>query len=440
MIRKLLILIMILLPILLIATKLNADGTGYISFSDFSANDALTGTAILYYKPADISNQGYYIGYYDGSTRLYFRRETNNMYSVGFGGTYFGSVYYNPNTNIQCMLLIYDNGTCYAINNDSIYYTNSYSDSIILSANSWRIGTGEAHSAYMIGDILEFRYYDNAFDTTYAKYISSQPFPPIEHHEDSLVIYLSADNISTTKDTIYDVSGNNYHGIITNMTEEPGYYIENSNSKSSHGKFTGSEYLNYGTQTSLNLQDSITIQCFVEIDTFLNSWIIAKNNSSSSGFGFFVHDTDTIRTIFGDGTNGTWFGLAMSSVQFGETHNKVLLSAVYDAGSMFVYVDTTIQEIYYDPSPISYVGDASHFAVGARTNLTDIFQGNIYDVKIYNRALTKEDIVFEYKNSIPKDTSNLKYWVNFKNFDNDSVYDEMGNYNTRNTIIIEPGE
>ena len=82
--------------------------------------------------------------------------------------------------------------------------------------------------------------------------------------------------------------------------------------------------------------------------------------------------------------------------------NKIQSAATnYDGKNINLYTDGTLYDSYAISGSIGTPGNSTPMAIAANPSGTGIdsgrnFKGNIYSVRIYNKALTKEEIQHNY--------------------------------------------
>ena len=178
-----------------------------------------------------------------------------------------------------------------------------------------------------------------------------------------------------------DWSGNGNHGVMVGDIERTDGY---------HGDalaFDGSSYVNCGTGATLNIRDEITIACWIKIASFTRTWeaILAKGDDSyrlSRGPG----DGDSIHFGCNGPTGGNLNGATV--VTDNKWHHVAL---VYDGTNKINYIDGVEDARLASTGQINE--SSYELYIGANSQQAGRFlEGLVDDVRIYNRALSEEDL------------------------------------------------
>lgn len=156
-------------------------------------------------------------------------------------------------------------------------------------------------------------------------------------------------------------------------------------------KFTGGGYVSAGNAAKYSVMDGLTISAWIFIDTLLSGEgaIVSKwDNSVGDEYLFGVYSNNKLalalqgktyestmlgRTVLPD---TTWIHVAMTWAKGGLTN--IYVNGVLDTSSILID---------------SLVNTTTPFNIGGQgTGLTRYFQGNIDDVRFYNRALSGTEI------------------------------------------------
>jgi hypothetical protein len=158
------------------------------------------------------------------------------------------------------------------------------------------------------------------------------------------------------------------------------------------------DYIDCGNDSSLNITDAITISAWVKFKDNSNDYrrIVTKNRVSSyclrtafapdNKIEFCLHINGEIRSILSSPTITGQFNF---------------ITATYDGSVMQLWVNGILQS---DTKYISgNIGtDNDNVLIGKRQGVNAYFQGSIDDVRIYNRALSQEEITLLYNSYNPK--------------------------------------
>ena len=204
-------------------------------------------------------------------------------------------------------------------------------------------------------------------------------------NEAGLVGYWKFDEGSGT--TAYDSSGNNNNGIIYDATWTDGKY-------SKALSFDGvGDYVDMGDKPSLESMNQLTVEAWLEIQS-LKGWqcIAGKLNWDIS------HDYSYYLQIWAD---NTMVGRIWTDTEYMIKSTKTVSPGIwyhaaitYNGSTFKLFVNG---EEWVSTSASGTIKDsAPPVRIGIRDVNADAFNGTIDEVKIYNRALSAEEIWKEY--------------------------------------------
>lgn len=168
------------------------------------------------------------------------------------------------------------------------------------------------------------------------------------------------------------------------------------------------DYIDCGQDTSLNLVDKITLSATIRQDYRNTGHIFAKANSNGSSIFYGM-------LLAADGMYAEWRRgttqekmKQVRSVADGQIHTVVF---VYDYPSIRMYVDGKLLKQSYSMSANMVTsGTNDKLYIGSNNGTsTGSFSGVVYDVKVYNRALTDSEIVSDYEGTILQEGLQLHY-------------------------------
>jgi len=183
----------------------------------------------------------------------------------------------------------------------------------------------------------------------------------------------------------YDASGNGNDGVFNGDPQWVPGMIGGAL------EFNGDDYVNCGNGESLQIQDQITITFWFQVDAFQTTWesFLSKGDDSyrasrGGGDGNATH-LGTSGTSTGGG-NGYFNGAVI--VTGGDWHHY---AGSYDGASGKIYIDGVLDT---ESAGTGQINISSYdFWIGSNSQNTDrLLHGIMDDVRLYNRALTEEEI------------------------------------------------
>ena len=215
--------------------------------------------------------------------------------------------------------------------------------------------------------------------------------------------------------TAYDASGNGNDGTLTN---DPHW------TKGKEGKalqFDGTnDYVNCGNDAGLNIgTHDYSVTAWVKTSEAANLRIVSKYNP----FNLYVDTNGRFELQLYDGTwliNGQE---SSSSINDNKWHHVVWVLD-RDGNSTF-YIDGTQDGTPVDASSFkdTDLSFSDYLYIGVREPTFAPFDGNIDEVKIYNRALSAEEVRYHYNKGAP-----IAHWK-MDEGSGSTIYDESHNNN-----------
>ena len=209
---------------------------------------------------------------------------------------------------------------------------------------------------------------------------------------DGLVLCLDAANARSypgTGTTWTDLKGGN-DGALTNG---PTFNSANGGSI----VFDGSnDYVDLGTSTSISTSSAFSLDCWVNLTSYGGNYptIIQLKTNTSNGWNLSLSQVGSYAGIV-FGSSSTWSNLKTDNApSVGVWHH---ISINYDTSTYLVYLNLSLQSLtnagaFNSTTQNNYVGSTNQAARGA----TDTWNGYISSVKLYNRALTADEIRRNY--------------------------------------------
>jgi len=216
-----------------------------------------------------------------------------------------------------------------------------------------------------------------------------------DRYTEGLVGYWHFDEGTST--VVYDATSNTNNGVLVNNL-----VWQSGNSCKAGGclDFNGSNnYISASSSDSLNIDDSLTLTVWMNPDSWgsRSRGVFSKKiNDASNGYVLYNDGTFPTKINFRmKGTNGTSNYLHSSSdVSTGVWQFWVV---VYDASeqSTTLYKDGN-EDATYSSIDIGDMTNSEGFHIGHSQTWNGYFDGKIDEVRIYNRALSAQEILDIY--------------------------------------------
>jgi len=210
-----------------------------------------------------------------------------------------------------------------------------------------------------------------------------------------------------------DNSLNEYDGTDTNITYTTGKIGQCAVLNGSNG------YINLGNDSRLDFTGAFSIACWVKVAVDASGYIISKNISSAADNQYAIWyniSTKKFTTIM-DGVNGA-------------TSDAISLDTWYHL--VFVMDDSAVERFYLN-GVASGTTNSTTFTtstnydvnIGRRHPNNFYLAGNIDDFRIYNRALTTDEIAIIYNSGTGTEdllnSSRGYYFMNVQNITNSKI-------------------
>ncbi len=190
-----------------------------------------------------------------------------------------------------------------------------------------------------------------------------------------------------------DTSGNGNNGTVYGAV----LTSDRFGTSNSAYKFDGvNSYIIVSNSPSLMISNQITISAWIKVDSFTNvsgyDWaaILTKNNWIDS-YGVMIHLSKIIR-FYHNGTSNNY-----SSYTFSDFINNkwYLLTVTYDLTKIIFYIDG---KKVFEKFESGYIHNNNNpIAIGKTFGIYNYpFKGIIDDIRIYNRALSDDEVLALY--------------------------------------------
>ncbi|MCK4891121.1 MAG: LamG domain-containing protein, partial [Candidatus Pacebacteria bacterium] len=344
------------------------DVTGTVAFTSYSSNRRLALHG--YIVPKNIINK---------ATAYSMGISENNVY--GFINSQLTSSTISNSWNY--ITFIYNGTTEDIYLNGILKNSSAYSSSIDTNANNLLIGNN------FTGQIDQVRIYDYARTPAQIAW---------DYNRGKPIAHWKFDECQGP--TANDASGNGNNGTITiggtgtqdgigtctDGDTSNAWYNGRSGKYSSAMSFDGSDdYVFVGNDASLNITDAITIEAWIKSNTIVGyDTVVRKNNA----YTFRLSDGKVQLYLWGLTDTS---GISETTLSIGNWYH---VTGTYDGSYIKIYING-IQDIS-DGSSGNIAVTIDDLLIGITPGLSFEFDGLIDDVKIYNYALTAEQIKTEY--------------------------------------------
>jgi len=226
--------------------------------------------------------------------------------------------------------------------------------------------------------------------------------PQLNFINQNLGAYWNMDETPNTT-TVADSSGNGNNGTSSiNSNISNGWYGRART-------FNGSnQVINVGNGSSLSPgSNSFTISAWIKTSSSTSQKIYAKDNcSSGSLIQFDVQNTNIVRFQIGNSSRTTSLVNSTSTVADGNWHHVVGMRDTA-SGTLKVYIDGVLDNSASDSIAGQSINNAVNATIGrCGTFNTEVFNGSIDELRIYNTALTNSQVSLLYANS----AGPIGYW------------------------------
>ena len=219
---------------------------------------------------------------------------------------------------------------------------------------------------------------------------------------DGLVLYLDAANsasYSGSGNTWYDLSGNSNKATFV---DSPSF----QSAPQSFFNFDGSnDYMTIVRSSSMSPTSGLTQEVWFNFSTIPNAAIfigLQYGSSSNNTYALWMESS----TIYGGvNTSGSfaYIGIGISNISGNKWHNLI---HTYDGSAQRLYLDGVLLNSSNITGTIQYDANNTRVLVGADDNGSGynngagyFHSGKINQIKIYNRALTSDEITRNYNSS-----------------------------------------
>lgn len=199
-------------------------------------------------------------------------------------------------------------------------------------------------------------------------------------------------------------------------------------------KFNGlTDFVNCGTDSLLRLSQGGSISAWIKLSSYGSSWtntIVGRGTSAWAGHYYIIFMPTGTHHFFlsvSNGTNslGTDDGIKTANV---DLHKWYLVTATWDTTTKKIYLNNVLQDTVASnimPAEI----DTHIMAIGKMGNHSYNFNGDISNVRIYDKALSQDEITKMYFNNIIPTGAVAEYFNSDDDGSGDQLKDTSGNDN-----------
>ena len=212
---------------------------------------------------------------------------------------------------------------------------------------------------------------------------------------EGLVLALDAGNKKSypgSGTTWYDLSGNNIHGTLTNT---PTYSSDFNGTFSFDGV---NERVNLSSSSIIqNLTTNFTFQAYVRFNTTGGQYgIFTKGTNFGGGWSVYVRQGPQF-SLIGYNTSNVSSGLLAVSPAGGiSTNNWYHITYTYNQVNVRCFINGTQVSSSSYSQTFNSTGINPYIAWDGALGDPDYWPGNISSVKLYNRALTPQEVQQNY--------------------------------------------
>lgn len=185
-----------------------------------------------------------------------------------------------------------------------------------------------------------------------------------------------------TGETAFDLSGNGNNGTLENGVAWSGGVLQ----------FDGTDdCVDAGSGSSLDITDAITIEAWIYISSHKTEHVVLSKNYNA--YEFSIKNTDEIRLFL----SSTQYVITTATNLAEKTWYNVVGTYDSTTGIAKIYVDGREQTATDSASGGITSRPANKVYIGSRAGSAIHFNGSIDSVRIYNRALSAEEVAWSYR-------------------------------------------
>lgn len=149
------------------------------------------------------------------------------------------------------------------------------------------------------------------------------------------------------------------------------------------------DYVNYGTAESIDLTGNYTISMWVKTSTTSSVKTLYQKNYAALGYRLtYLNYPSTGKLLFYSGSGSDDSALTSITSDLNNGNWRHLVFQI-DGNTQNLYIDGILDN---SRTKVASTAPASSFTIGYHADANRFFKGTIDDVRIYNRALTGDEV------------------------------------------------
>lgn len=390
----------------------------------FKTNDYTQNRQVIFYN-GNGDSDGYGI-------TVNFENETSGVLRVLFGGVSWFTTGINiTDNNWHHVVLTLSDATPPEKNvylDGSNIFTNT-SGTPNTPTTATRIGNDNSNSGtpYFNGNIADIRFYDRELSVNEVEAIYNGGSPA----QSSLIgHWLLNDSLNL------DYSGNGNNGTAqgangSNNLPQP---VNDLPIKISHNlkskNFDGTDdQITIGNDSSFNPTNfSITgwFNCALIPEGDFYQEVIAKNSSDSqSGYEILLSRQSSLLGLYFYTNNGSWTSIVFENPTVNTWYNFAAIFSTTNGKKL--YINNAL--VASDPNVTSYTSSTANLLIGNGFDNTRFFNGNIADIRFYDKELSVNEVEAIYNGGFPAQSNLIGHWKLDEMNTSDTIVDYSGNGN-----------
>jgi hypothetical protein len=207
--------------------------------------------------------------------------------------------------------------------------------------------------------------------------------------ENGLVGHWTFDGPTVMTGTVTDVSGNGNGGSMQNMSTSSAF-MPGKIGQAAHFVAAQSQFIDVGDMSSTEGLSQFSMSAWLRKTNLGDAVLISKRNTASDRLWMGFTDTDVLYYAVANGTNSS----GQITLDDREWHHVVLVfdgTLSGDANRLKGFLDGTQQSLNFNGNPVPATTPSNNvnFHIGQSSSFSN---GEIDDVRMYNRALSPDEV------------------------------------------------